>query len=528
MDFVWLLLQLILDTSASWVRMFIALGLSLIISIAVGVYAATSRTAEKILIPIVDILQTVPILAFFPVVIFVFVFLLPGYIGINAAVIFLIVTSMVWNIILGVYESVKTIPKEFMEVAELYHFDGWSKLRRIYFPAAFPRIVEQSILSWSIGLFYLVTSEIFSIGNTNYQVKYGIGTALISLASQGSAAYILGIAVFIVFVVATRFLFFKPLEDYSTKHMRQKEASGRMHYEKEFLDWIGKKLPRNRAVFDSEGFSVAAQKKHAYFEPISHITRIARPKIDISRFYAPLALLILVVVALIFASNGSLAGQEAIILQALAASFARVWLAFLAILVISIPLSVYIIFMTNRSSEYLLLFQVMASIPATILLPAIAVGFSKYPGHGELVAFVIFFLSGIWYIIFSIIASTRTLPSNVFEVQKIFGVKGKNAWRNIYIKAILPGLVTGAMTGIAAEWNASIVAEYFTTTGISGSTVISSVSVGMGKLLDTSLTSGGGGLAIMGLALLNLVVMILIINTFLWKRFYKKLAGVYS
>src|SRR5208282_2191409 len=90
-------------------------------------------------------------------------------------------------------------------------------------------------------------------------------------------------------------------------------------------------------------------------------------------------------------------------------------------------------------------------------------------GHGEHVAFVIFFLSGIWYVIFGMIAATRTLPSNIFEVQKVFGVRGKLAWTKIYLKALLPGFITGAITGIAAEWNASIVAEYFTASGAGAS-----------------------------------------------------------
>ncbi len=144
-------------------------------------------------------------------------------------------------------------------------------------------------------------------------------------------------------------------------------------------------------------------------------------------------------------------------------------------------------------------------------------------------ALVVFILSGIWYLIFSIMASARTMPQNIFEVSRIFGVKGTNAWKNIYLKAILPGLVTGALTGIAAEWNASIVAEYFTTSGVTGTTnVVSSVGVGIGKLLDLSLAPGGQGIGLMMVALLNLVVMILLVNTFVWKKLYNKVTKVYA
>ncbi|MEM3291095.1 MAG: ABC transporter permease subunit, partial [Candidatus Micrarchaeaceae archaeon] len=208
-----LLANLLVDTTFSWVRMFIALFFSILISLGVGIYAALNRKAERVIIPVLDIFQTLPILAFFPFVIYVFVALLPGFIGINVAVIFLIITSMVWNIAFGVYESIKTLPKEFMELAMLYHMGVIEKLRKIFIPAAMPRVIEQSVLSWSIGLFYLVTSEIFSTGRATYAVKYGIGVAITNLALSGNfVGYAIALGVFIAFVILTRFLFFAPLE----------------------------------------------------------------------------------------------------------------------------------------------------------------------------------------------------------------------------------------------------------------------------------------------------------------------------
>ncbi len=212
MDLLSLILQLIVDTSASWLRMFIALFLSVIIGMLVGIYAAVSDRAAKIILPVVDVLQTLPILAFFPFVIFVVVSAVPGTIGINAAVIFLIVTSMLWNIIFGAYEAVKTLPKEMIEVADLYRFSGLDKLRKIFIPASIPRVIEQTRLSWAIGLFYLVTSEIFSVGNSQYQVTYGIGAALVTLGSTNIYYYLIGIAVFMAFLIATILFFFNPLE----------------------------------------------------------------------------------------------------------------------------------------------------------------------------------------------------------------------------------------------------------------------------------------------------------------------------
>ncbi|MDE1768716.1 MAG: ABC transporter permease subunit, partial [Candidatus Micrarchaeota archaeon] len=460
---------------------------------------------------------------FFPFVIAVFTIIEPPIIGVNAAVVFLIITSMLWNMIFGVYEAIKTLPSEFFEVTEIYHFDFWSRVRRLYIPAAYPRLVEQSILSWAIGLFYLVTSEIFSTGNKNYTVAYGIGSELVKLgASQNYAAYILGIVVFVVFVILTRLLFFKPLEEHSTRYLRQLPVGNTAptQLRQVFYNILerGLKSPyvgRIRRVTKD----IRIVKRHPM-----HLKEPQAESKELNRLYILIVFLLAAFVVYIIASNHVLLSDELQILPALAFSFVRVWSAFLLISLIAIPLCIYLVFIRKNTTKYLVLFQVLASIPATIVLPLIVQGLHS---NGEAVAFVIFFLSGLWYVVFGIIASTRTLPPNIFEVQRIFGIKGKLAWKNIYIKAIIPGFITGALTGIAAEWNASIVAEYFTATGITGNTITTSVGVGIGKLLDTAI-SNTADFQLMELALLNLVVMILILNTFVWKRAYRNVAKVYG
>ena len=137
----------------------------------------------------------------------------------------------------------------------------------------------------------------------------------------------------------------------------------------------------------------------------------------------------------------------------------------------------------------------------------------------------IFFLSGFWYMLFSIVSTSTTLQQSWGEAEKVFQVKGRGAWRYVYLKAILPGLITGSITALAAEWNASIVAEYFTTSGISGGAAVVSVGTGLGKLLDLTLASGN--IPLMALGLINLTIVIIIINRVLWKRAYNKVMAVY-
>lgn len=536
MDFIsliGLIVQLVEDTAASWLRMFAALAVSVVISLGVGIYAATHSKAEKIILPIVDVLQTLPILAFFPFVILIFVvWLFPSangsvnYLGINLAVIFLIITSMLWNIIFGVYESIKTLPKEYFELSKLYGLTRFERLRKILIPAAMPRVVEQSILSWSIGLFYLVTSEIFSAANKSYTVKLGIGAAIANPAITGNIfSYALALIIFILFVVATRLFFFKPWEEHVTKynkHVGQLTSElKRPSYVREMgqlgtrimrrlgserLARIGNRLTGGRRGRHAGGYVNVTEDPEKFYNLLKYGTAGAV-------IVAVLAVVLIYPQVLI---------DEAMVFEALVFSFARIWLAFAVSLAIGIPVCVYLIFITRHNSKYLLLFQILASIPATILLPAIAAALRGTPAYGEVVALIVFILSSIWYIIFSTMNLAKTLQPNILEVKNIFGVRGWDAWKKIYLKAIIPGLITGGITAIAAEWNASIVAESFT---VGGSTV-SQVGIGLGKFLDTSLAAGHYGLML--LALVNLTAMIILLNTFVWKRLYRKVSRTYS
>jgi NitT/TauT family transport system permease protein len=551
-----LIASLLIDISFSWARMLIALVVSVVLGLFIGIYTARHERAERLIMPVVDILQTLPILAFFPFVIFVIVASVPGYIGINIAVIFLIVTSMLWNIIFGAYEAVKTLPNEVSEVSEVYRMGSFERLRKIWIPASMPKVVEQAMLSWSIGLFYLVTSEIFSTASSTYTVKYGIGVALTNLALSGNYFdYAIGIAIFVIFVILTRALLFAPLETFFSPYNDQKQKKSRLtifvrRFRTPKLLRVHWHVPRSiermelghrRRTVSAASASVAKAPEKAHLD---------------KRVYAAMAVAAVVVLLVLLYGVGIISNNdislEYMVLAALAASFARVWLAFAFILIVSVPVSIYLVFMSKHRNAYITLFQVLASIPATILLPLIVLSLKNSPYHNEIVAFVIFVLSGVWYVIFGILSNKNAIQSNILEVRDIFKLKGTKAWRYIYLQAIVPGLITGAVTGIGAEWNASIVAEYFktpvmrnvtstaiangakmasigmtnsTASAVVNGTVLTSVKVGMGELLNVQLALGHYWL--MALALINLTVMIILINRLLWKRAYNRVAKMY-
>jgi NitT/TauT family transport system permease protein len=513
-----LLLQLIVDTSVSWLRMLVALFFSILVGLAFGIAANRSSVAEKILLPLFDILQTLPILAFFPFVIYVVVATLPGFIGINAAVIFLIFTSMVWNIGFGAYEAIRTMPKEFAEVSGVFQLTPVERLRKVLVPAAMPKVINQAELSWAVGLFYLVTSEIFSTGSAQYSVKYGIGAAIAQLAFAGNlTAYALGIVVFIAFVVVTRLVFFRYLEDMFTKRtVKQRKAPLISLRPTPWEENVERRFAIAERIF---GKRIKAFERTEAHEA-RRLHRIRR-----NGSAVVLAVLIIAVVAVLLLVKG-VASEEMTVLYSMAFSLGRIWLAFALTLAISVPLGIYLVFISKREESYMTLFQILASIPATILLPAIVIVLKGVPYSGELVAFFIFFLSGFWYMLFSIVSTKASVQQSWDEAKQVFQVKGKNAWRYMYLKAILPGLITGGITAIAAEWNASIVAEYFTATGIGGvGTAVTSVGVGLGKLLDLALASGN--IQLLALALINLTIIIILINRLFWKRLYNRVMSVY-
>ena len=323
--------------------------------------------------------------------------------------------------------------------------------------------------------------------------------------------YALAIIVFISFVIATRLTLFSFFDKFANEYSLV--PYGKRKHESA-LD-LALKRPVTR-VFN-------ALRPH-YVQLKNAFSSVSFKEAFKITGYIFVAVLVISVALLAYpyvsaSAVANLASYEFDSLESLLFSFLRVWGAFAAIIAVAIPISVYVVFLSTHRNSYLLIFQIIASIPATVLLPLIVYG-SK---NGEVVAFLVFFLSGLWYVVFSIIASTKYLQINTDEIIRVFKVRGLFAWRKIYLKAIAPGLITGAITAIAAEWNASIIAEQFSS---SSGSVLTSVNVGMGKLLDVSLSSGN--LYLMLIALINMTAMIILFNTFVWKKFYDRITSVYS
>jgi len=524
-----LIAKLLVDTGFSWIRMSLALILSIMFSWAVGIAAARNRTANAITIPVLDVLQSIPILGFFPVVLVVFVAIFPGWIGVNFAVIFLIFTSMAWNIAFAVYEAVLSIPQEYLDLASMENLGLWRRLTELYIPASWSKVAYNSVVSWSVGLFYLISSEIFSLGTKNYQVANGIGIDIANYSSLGLwSAYATALAVFIFVVILTRFFFLGPFSNWSEKFKLIEEPRAiRKDPIYRLYSWVNTRAASRVFSVLSRPMSLRPRTVAQSVEQNGRRKMRKPPRPHTRRFgrilalvigVSVLAFLLVKVFQALFASGVSLAllaNKESDVLVGLAYSFVRVWYVYVFSVAVGLPLGIVVALHSKLYQVGSPILQVISAIPATALLPPIALFVVTLPFSGELTAAIVIFLGTIWYIIFNVIAGIRSIPSEIFEVAKLMRLKGWAYWKDVLIPAALPSFVTGSITGVGAAWNTLVVAEYFVISG----RVITKVPNGIGVLLNVS--TNNGDLVLMGLTIFSMTVLLVALNLTLWRRLYK-------
>jgi len=514
-----------LDIVSSWIRMILALGLSIVFALAVGIWAARSKRAESVILPLLDIFQSIPILGFFPFVIGAIYGTIPNFIGANLAVIVLIFTSMSWNIAFGVYESVKAIPQDYADLLNVTQAGAWQRIRTLYVPASMSRIAYNTQISWAVGLFFLVASEIISYGPAKIPIPYGIGVAVSNFTTPPAdyPDYTLLIMGLIVAVVAWRFLFLREFALWSER-FKMIEEPREIHKDPimRIYSWVS-----HRSV--AKLFLLAQGRGVTRFT--SAISRFGRGlKYAILIFVGSF----LILVAVTASSSGSLtlssipsisslALAESSILSSLAISFVRVWFVVAICVAIGLPLGVVISLNFKLYDTVSPILEVISSIPAPILLPAIVL----IPVLGqspEVVADIVIILSVFWYIVFNVMGGVRTIPADIKDLPHVYGVNRISAWRNVYIPSALTALVTGAITAVGGAWNALIIAEYFQVTP--SAPPLTQVSAGIGKTI--TIATNQGDIQTLFLAVISMTVLIVAFNLTVWRRLYHHVTKRYT
>jgi NitT/TauT family transport system permease protein len=499
--------------------MMLALALSILFALAVGIIAARNKRAEPVILPLLDVFQSIPILGFFPLIIAGIYLVSPNFIGANLAVIVLIFTSMSWNIAFGVYEAVKAIPQDYIDLLNISKAGAWQRLKQLYIPASMSRVAYNTQTSWAVGLFFLVSSEIISTGNLTVPVGYGVGIGMTNFATAHDwNNWWLGLGSLIALVVVWRFVFLREFALWSERYKMMEEPR-EIHRDPimKFYSWVNQRSI-SKLFLLTQGRGV-----NRFTSTLSRFRRGIK--------YAALILFVLVfylVIASVLNSGGvgvnnlptlsSIGATEGNVLYALGASFVRIWYVYLICAVIGLPLGIVISLNFRLYDTVSPILEVISSIPAPILLPALVL-LPIIGGSGEGIAAIVITLSIIWYIIFNVMAGVRTLPSDLKELPKVFHVGRTRAWRDVYIPGALTAFVTGSITAVGGAWNALIIAEYFTANNPDGSTTLyTQVGTGIGKMITVA-TNQGDNLTL-ALAVLSMTTLVVAFNLTVWRRIY--------
>ncbi len=502
-------------TALSLGRMAAAYALSLLFSLIYGRLAAYNRRAEKLLMPLLDVLQSVPILSFLPVVLLGLSAILPRGIAAELASIVLIFTSQAWNLTFAWYQSLTTIPKELREASAIFRLNAWMQFKKLELPFGTISLVWNSMMSWAGGWFFLMAAEIFTVGARDFRLP-GLGAFLYEAADQSNfAALAWGLGALILTVVLLDQLVWQPLiawsDHFKVEMVENDEPPTSWFFDlvsnAHLIDWLGERLVGPLA----ESFDRLTLQR-APFHPQSKDEKIAR------RWPAILMTGVLGLIVVYGLDRAGVmlltipTGQWGEVGLSILASLLRVSIALFIALAWTVPLGVAI--GTNRRLAAVLqpLVQVTASVPATALFPVILLLVLKLPGGLNLAAVLLMLMGTQWYLLFNIIAGASAIPQDLKYTAQLMQIRGWRRWRTLILPAIFPYLITGSITASGGAWNASIVAEYQSFGG-----QIHSVT-GIGALIARATAAGDYPLLLA--ATLAMVLTVILLNRLLWRRLY--------
>jgi NitT/TauT family transport system permease protein len=500
-------------------RMAVAYFLSLLFSLLYGYTAARNQTARRVLMPLLDVLQSVPILSFLPVVLLSLSAVLPQAFAAELAAIVLIFTSQAWNMTFSFYQSMTTLPTELREVAAVFRLDPWLRCKTLEMPFAAIGLLWNSMMSWSGGWFFLMAAEIFNVGARDFRLP-GLGSYLQVAANAGDMSAVLwGMGTLICIIIALDQLVWRPLLAWSDKF-----KVAMVEGDEPPTSWLLEALRRawlvqqfRERVWEPLSERLDARLQHRLSGKISALERTpaaGQPSWMIRGLAVALVAAILYgsyrAVGLLFTLPAAAWMQVG---NGLLATLTRVSVALVITLLWTIPLGVAI--GTNRRLAAILqpLVQVVASIPATALFPVLLLALLQAPGGLNIAAVLLMLMGTQWYLLFNLIAGAAAIPQDLRHTTELLHLSSLDRWRVLILPALFPYLITGAITASGGAWNASIVAEHVV---FGGQTY---AITGIGALIAQA--TGSGDYALLLGATLALVVTVVLINRLFWLRLYR-------
>jgi NitT/TauT family transport system permease protein len=479
------------------VRMLAAYGLSLAFSVSYAYVAYRSTTWSKVLIPLLDILQSIPVLSFLPAVVLALVGLFPGQrLGIELASILLIFTGMTWNMTFSFYQSLSSIPKELIEASQVYRLSPWQRFWTLELPSGVVGLVWNSVMSVAGGWFFLMQTESFTLSNRNFTLP-GLGSFLKAAADKGDNWAILwGIIILIGIITLIDYFIWRPMIAWAEKFKHETVEATQVP-ESRVLDFL-RRSPTMRIISDRLFVPISERFNQAFStRPQSSL----RSQHKTSKWMNLLNWLLIGLVGFI-AIGGTieaalllgkmpLSSWQQVAKGALFTSI-RVLIVLILSLLITVPIGVTIGRNPKLAQFLQPIVQISASVPATALFPILLLGLANIGGGLDIGAVILMTLGSMWYILFNVIAGAQAIPSELFEAARVYKLSSLERWRTLILPGIFPYLVTGIITAVGGAWNASIAGEYIkfqgrvlTATGL-GSTITQASDVGDFPLLLAS------------------------------------------
>ncbi len=498
-------------------RMSAAYVLSLGFTLIYGLLAARSALAERVLMPLLDVLQSVPILSFLPVVLLALVAVFPERIGAELAAIVLLFTSQAWNMTFAWFQALKTEPTELHEATRTFRFGGWLRFRTLELPHAAIALVWNSMMSWAGGWFFLMAAESFTVGERDFRLP-GLGSYLHAAAERGDVrAVALGVLALVLVVVLLDQLVWRPLLAWADRFKLTMVASDAAP-----TSWFLSTLRASRlaarifalgrAALDRVGDAIA--RGPAPSEGARSRGRHGARTIALGAAGAlgavALAVGVIGATRLLLELSGDAWLEVGV---GLLATSLRVFATLALACLLAVPLGVAI--GTHRRLAAVLqpIVQIVASVPATALFPILLATMLTWPLGLELAAILLMLMGTIWYILFNVIGGAAAIPEDLRYTSTMIGLRGLARFRTLTLPAIFPFLVTGAITASGGAWNASIVAEYLQFDGETRS------SVGLGAVIARAAAEGNYPLLLAGT--LAMIAAVTSINRLLWRPLYR-------
>ncbi|MBO1324226.1 ABC transporter permease subunit [Acetobacter sp. TBRC 12305] len=496
-------------------RMFAALALSLVFTFGYATLAARSRRARQLLLPLLDVLQSVPILGFLTFTVTFFLGLFPGRVlGGELAAIFTIFTSQAWNMTLGMYQSLRSVPADLEETARCFGLTSWQKFWRLEVPCAVPSLVWNAMISMAGGWFMVVYSESITVGNTDV-VLPGVGSYVgVAIEQQNIAAVGAAIVAMMVVILIYDQVLFRPLAAWAARFRLGTGAGGVQASE----PWFLRLVRRTRLLSALGGVLLLGLRKISYLPLGSRNGSVVAPapasagrgewlwRIGIGAIF-----MVAFYQVWVYGRDTYTLGQIEHVFTLGGFTLLRVISMLVLASLIWVPLGVWFGLNPARARAAQLAAQYCAAFPANLFFPVFVVGIVHFHLTPDIWLTPLMILGAQWYILFNVIAGTSSFPVELLEVCRDLNVKGWFWWRRVLLPGIMPYYLVGAIAASGGAWNAAIASEMAEW----GSTTLTAH--GLGAYIAQATQKGD--MSEVGLGTATMCVLVMLLNTLFWRPF---------